>query len=125
MDAVASRRPDVSFDIDTQPVGKPGLHDQERPRIGQRPAINHVEGQDVVVASGHARGRGVGHVQHGFVGREGQPVRVLHRVADNAQLATFAIEAEDEAEGQLRIGAVALGVVEDPVRRIGEPDRAV
>ena len=46
-------------------------------------------------------------------------------VAHDGQLAGHPIEPEDEAAAQLRVGLVALVVVKDPVRRIGEPDRAV
>ncbi len=60
-----------------------------------------------------------------LVGREGEAVRVDEVVADDRQLAGRPVEPEDEAAAQLRVGLVALAVVEDAVRRIGEPDRAV
>ena len=88
-------------------------------------SVDDVEGHDVVVAALDPRDRGVRHVQRPLVGREGQAVRVDQVVGRDRQLAGRAVEPEDEAATQLGVGLVALAVVEDPVRRIGEPDRAV
>ena len=60
-----------------------------------------------------------------LVGREGEPVRVDEVAAGDRHLAARPVDAVDEAAVLLGVGLVALGVVEDPVRRIGEPDRAV
>ena len=92
---------------------------------GEPPEVDDVEGHDVVVAARDPGDRGIRHVQGRLVGREGEAVRVDEVVAHDRQLAGHPIEPEDEAAAQLRVGLVALVVVEDPVRRIGEPDRAV
>ena len=53
MDPVACGGPDVAVDVDAQAVRQPRLHDHEGPRVGQpSTAVDDVEGQDVVVATG-------------------------------------------------------------------------
>ena len=87
-----------------------------------RLAVDDVEGHDVVAALDHPR---IGHVERPLVEREREPVGVDEGVGRDGQLAGRAVQPEDEAATQLGVGLVALPVVEDPVGRVGEPDRAV
>ena len=125
VDAVAGRGPDVPLDIDAEPVREARFHDVEDPRPLEPAPIDDVERGDVAVGALDPRDRGVRDVQRPLVGRERQPVGVDQEVGRLRQLARRAIEAEDEAATKLGVGLVALAVVEDPVRRIGEPDRPV
>ena len=79
-----------------KPSGTPGSMTAKTRGAAQRPAVDDVEGQDVVVAALDPRARRVGDVQDRLVGREGQAVRVDQIVADDRQLAGRAIQAEDE-----------------------------
>ena len=122
MDPVAGRRPDVAVDIEPEAVRDAGLHDVEDARPFEPAPVDDVERHDVVAALDHPRIR---HVERPLVEREREPVGVDEGVGRDRQLAGRAVQPEHEAATQLGVGLVALPVVEDPVRRIGEPDRSV
>ena len=58
-------------------------------------------------------------------GEKARPFGWIEHVGGDRHLARRPVDAVDEAAGLLGVGLVALGVVEDPVRRVGEPDRPI
>ncbi len=108
-----------------KPSETPGSMTRKTRGALEPPPVDDVEGEDVVVAALDPRDRRVRHVHRPLVGRERQAIRVDEIATRDRQLARGAVQAVDEAALQLGIGLVALGIVEDPVRRVGEPDRAI
>ena len=91
LDPVAGRRPDVPLDVHPEAVGHARVDDLEDARRSSV-AVDDVEREDVVVPALDPPDRGVGHVEHALVGREGEPVRVDEVVADDRQLAACPVE---------------------------------
>jgi hypothetical protein len=119
VEAVDVRRggPHPALDVDPQAVEAPARGLREHLTAAELPTV-HVEAADV------AAGR-VGDVEHGLVGGEGEPVGPLEVVRDALDRARGRVYAVHVAAVDLRLRAVALVVAGDPVRRVGEPDRAV
>ena len=79
----------------------------------------------VVAATVRAqRGRGVRHVQHRFIGREGQAVRFFDFGGGRMQHAAGGVEAEDVVGRLFRFGARPTESVDDPAAPPKDDDAA-
>ena len=112
--------------VDAEPVGDARLDHREDARrargsVGRRRRTRRCGG----CRRGPARSRCRTRTAIVSSGEKASPLGWRIGVRRDGQLPAVAIEPEDEAAAELRVGPVALRVIEDAVGRIGEPDRPV
>src|SRR6266480_3588018 len=123
--APAPSAPDVAVGVAANAVREPRLEIGKDFRAAQRCAVVHdIEHDDVGGVLRPIGGTGVHDVELLEIGRKAEAVRAPHRALGPDRRLAARIETID-AGGQLELGLVSLVGAEDPVARVGEPDRAV
>lgn len=128
--AVGRTGPHPAARIDGEPVGIAVVGMAEEAPVGERAALPHIEGDDLVLPAGLMSGdlaereRGVGHVERRAIGREGEAIGLLE-IRHPAQITGPRIETIQAAMIEFGLGQRTLVGHDDSESRIGEPDGAV